>query len=251
MPRRHSPRFAAARFAAARFAAARSAAAPAVAALAAALAITGCGSAHGTGGGASASPGAAARSSAPPAPPATPTVNPGGPISPAAAVTAPGTAAAGARPVQVVISGLPGKPTLTPGGPALTFTVTLHNVSGSAYRDITPVVSMGHCACTGGPIAMAPQGTLQERDPVTGSWHAVRYDPEGGGTDFLLVVQQPGISLPAGGSASFLFRVAFTRRQQRPLQAGTTAIDVSVVRLPAHTPAGQVPAGSVPVTVKP
>ncbi len=210
---------------------------------AALLAVAGCGTAAG-GSGASSAPASTA------AAPVSPSVHPGGPMSPSASVPAGGTAA-GAWPVSVVISGLPGKPTLTPGGPALTFTVTLRTVSGSPYHDVTPVVSKGHCACTGSPIALAPTGTLQERDPATRGWRTVRYNPEGGGTDFLLVVQQPGISLPAGGSASFTFRVAFTRHQQQKLKAGTTAIDVSVVQLPGHSPVGQqVPTGSVPVTVQ-
>ena len=211
---------------------------------AAVLAVTGCGSVSGGGSGASPTP-AAPASSAPA--PVSPSVNPGGPMSPSLA----GTPSGGA-PVAVVISGLPGRPALAPGGPALTFMVTLRNQGSSAYHDVTPVVSMGHCACTGAPIALAPEGTLQERDPATGSWRTVRYNPEGGGTDFLLVVQQPGISLPPGGSASFTFRVAFTRQQRETLKAGTTAIDVTVVQLPGHTPVGApVPSASVPVAVQP
>ena len=210
---------------------------------AALLAVAGCGSVH-SGGGASSTP-ATSGSSAPA--PVSPSVNPGGPMSPSVA----GTPSGGA-PVAVVISGLPGRPALTPGGPALTFMVTLRNQGSRAYHDVTPVVSMGHCACTGSPNALAPEGTLQERDPATGSWRTVRYNPEGGGTDFLLVVQQPGITLPAGGSASFTFRVAFTRQQRETLKAGTTAIDVSVVQLPGHTPVGApVPNASVPVAVQP
>ena len=209
---------------------------------AAALAVAGCGSVHSGGSGAS----PAAPASTAPAP-VSPSVNPGGPVSPSVA----GTPSGGA-PVAVVVSGLPGQPALTPGGPALTFMVTLQNHRGAAYHDVTPVVSMGHCACTGTPIALAPAGTLAERDPATGKWRTVRYNPEGGGTDFLLVVQQPGISLPAGGSASFTFRVSFTRQQQAKLKAGTTAIDVTAVQLPGHTPiGGPVPGATVPVMVQP
>ena len=211
---------------------------------AAALAVAGCGSVSGGGSSASSTPAAPASTASAPV---SPSVNPGGPISPSVAGTP-----SGGGPVAVVISGLPGQPALTPGGPALTFTVTLRNQRSTGYHDVTPVVSMGHCGCTGTPIALAPEGTLQERDQATGHWRTVRYNPEGGGTDFLLVVQQPGISLPAGGSASFTFRVAFTRHQQETLKAGTTAIDVSVVQLPGHTPIGApVPNASVPVVVQP
>ncbi|MGE5135795.1 MAG: hypothetical protein ACM32E_23155 [Gemmatimonadota bacterium] len=210
---------------------------------AAALAVAGCGSVHGGGSSTSSAPAAPASKAAP----VSPSVNPGGPISPSVAGTP-----SGGKPVAVVISGLPGQPALTPGGPALTFMVTLQNHSGTAYHDVTPVVSMGHCTCTGTPIALAPEGTLAERDPATGNWRRVRYNPEGGGTDFLLVVQQPGISLPAGGSASFTFRVSFTRQQRETLKPGTTAIDVTVVQLPGHTPVGApVPSATVPVAVQP
>ncbi len=152
-------------------------------------------------------------------------------------------------PVTVIIAGLPTRPVLAPGGAPLTFTVTLQNPGTRVFRGITPVVSMGHCACTGGPVALAPQGSLQQQDPATGRWHSVRYNPEGGGTDFLLVVQQPGITLAARSSVSFTFRVRFSRHQQRPLRGGATAIDVSVVQLPAHAPLGTVPTVSIPVQV--
>lgn len=199
------------------------------------LAVTGCAGATGQG-----------RTTAATSP-ATASINPGGPISPA-----PGPAVTGqAGPVTAIISGLPAHPSLAPGGAPLTFTVTLRNPGGQAFRDITPVVSLGHCACTGPPIEMAPAGTLQERDPASGTWRTVMYNPEGGGTDFLLVVQQPAIALPAGGSAAFTFRVAFSQHQRAKLRPGSTAINVAVVRLPAHSPIGQVPAVSVPVQVRP
>jgi hypothetical protein len=138
-----------------------------------------------------------------------------------------------------------------PGGRALTFTVGLRDTSSRAYHDITLVVSIGHCACTNTPLSLAPAGTLLERDPVTGIWHRVSYSREGSGTEFLRAVQQPGFTLQPGTRASFTFRVAFKARQRPRLQAGTSAIDISVVQLPAHTAIGTVPAASARIQVSP
>jgi len=67
--------------------------------------------------------------------------------------------------------------------------------------------------------------------------------------DFLRAVQQRGFTLQPGARASFTFRVAFKARQRPRLQPGTTAIDISVVQLPSHTPIGPVPEASVRIQV--
>lgn len=214
--------------------------------LAALLAVAGCAGPGGPGG-----PGGASNSRPAPSAAVTSGVNPGGPASSGPSPT--GAAASGtAGGVAVTISGIPAQAVMSPGGPPLTFTVTLRNEGASAYRDVTPVVSMGHCGCTGPPVAMAPAGTLLERDPATGNWRSVSYNAEGGGTDFLLTIQQPGITLAAGATAGFTFRVAFSSHQPGKLHPGSTAIDVSVVQLPQHNPLGQqVPTASVPIQVRP
>jgi hypothetical protein len=108
---------------------------------------------------------------------------------------------------------------------------------------------MGHCACTNTPLALAPEGTLRERDPATGIWRRVPYNREGSGTNFLSVVQQPGFTLKPGARASFTFRVALSARQKPRFQAGASAIDITVVQLPAHTSIGAAPGASVRIQV--
>jgi hypothetical protein len=138
-----------------------------------------------------------------------------------------------------------------PWAAPLQFTVTVRNATARPYRDITPLVSIGHCTCSNSPAAPAPDGTLAELGPVTGTWRPVFYEPEGTGMDYILanVVQQPAFTLDAGAAASFTFRMAFSARQGLTLHAGQTAIDVTVLRLPARTWIGNRPAASVPVTV--
>jgi len=164
------------------------------------------------------------------------------------AMTKPPASAAPPAPIALSIIGLPARRYLVPGGRPLTFTVALRNTSRRAYRDITLVVSMGHCACTDTPLSLAPAGTVLERGPVRG-WHPVSYSREGSGTNFLRVVQQPGFTLRPGTRASFTFRVAFKARQHPRLRAGASAIDISLVQLPAHAPIGTVPAASVRIQV--
>jgi hypothetical protein len=67
------------------------------------------------------------------------------------------------------------------------FTVTLRNGTDSTYRDITPLVSIGHCTCfSGEPVPVAPGGTLAELEPASGGWRPVYYDKEGTGMDYIL-----------------------------------------------------------------
>ena len=54
------------------------------------------------------------------------------------------------------VSGLPTDPVLVFGGQPAKSTVTLRNGSDSTYRDISPLVSIGHCSCrnTGAALAL-------------------------------------------------------------------------------------------------
>jgi len=175
--------------------------------------------------------------------------SPSSPSSSSASTTTPPTPAASSAPIALSITGLPARRRLAPGGRALTFTVSLQNPGSRAYRDITPVISMGHCACTNTPLSLAPEGTLREREPGTGIWRRVTYNREGSGTRFLRVVQQPGFTLKPAARASFTFRVVFSARQKPRFEAGASAIDITLVQLPAHTPIGAVPAAIVRIQV--
>ncbi|HYZ57508.1 MAG TPA: hypothetical protein VE733_28960 [Streptosporangiaceae bacterium] len=152
--------------------------------------------------------------------------------------------------LAVSITGLPTQPVLSLGGAPLEFTVSLHNSTTGTYDNITPVVSLAHCTCNSSPVEMAPGGTMQERDPVTGDWRSVFYDAEGTGTDFLNVTEQPGFTLRPGGTASFVFRIAlYPRKQQPSIHDGQTAIDVTVEALPAHAVIGAQKAATATVAV--
>jgi hypothetical protein len=100
-------------------------------------------------------------------------------------------------------------------------------------------------------VDAAPAGTLAELDPATGSWRPVFYDTEGTDMDYILgnIVQQPTLTLEPGATASLTFRMGFRATQEPGLRSGQTAIDVTVVQLPARTWIGNRPAASVPVTV--
>jgi hypothetical protein len=156
--------------------------------------------------------------------------------------------------LTATISGLPAAPVLAFGGQPAKFTVTLHNGSGSTYRNIIPLLSIGHCSCDliGGGWGLAPAGTLEELDPSTGNWHPVAYDTEGYGTDFLMGGVQPPFTLAPGATASFTFSLALAPlADQSPGHwlAGQTAVHVTVETMPAHTVIGLSPAAALPVTV--
>ena len=57
---------------------------------------------------------------------------------------------------QDTVSDLPTDPVLVFGGQPAKFTVTLRNGSDGTYRDISPLVSIGHCSCrnTGAALAL-------------------------------------------------------------------------------------------------
>jgi hypothetical protein len=161
--------------------------------------------------------------------------------------------ASGTGRLTVAISGVAADPALTFGGQPLTFTVTLQNGSGSTYRDIGPLVSIGHCTCSTSPAALAPRGTLAELDSSTGNWHPVAYVTEGTGTDYLLAEpQQPPFTLAPGATASFTFKLAFAPlADQRPsvVRAGQTGVAVDIVSVLSHKQIGTSPSALLPVTV--
>jgi hypothetical protein len=148
----------------------------------------------------------------------------------------------------VAITGLPSTPTLAVGGAALEFTVTISNVSGQTYTNITPLVSLGHCSCTGGMTSPAPAGTLQLRQP-DGTWQTIQCVREGTGMDYLGQTQMPGLTLVDGATVSFTYRLSLNATQQPPVHNGQTIIDVTIVNLPDHTARGTSPAADALLNV--
>jgi hypothetical protein len=206
----------------------------------AAVALTGCSSA-------TPAPTAPSSSSAAPSP-RTPAPGTGA----SGSATAAGTSASGSGALTATISGLPAAPVLAFGGQSAKFTVTLRNGSDSTYRDITPLLSIGHCSCNPSPVSLAPAGSLQELDPSTGNWHPVSYLKEGTGTDFLTgPVQQQPVTLAPGATASFTFRLALAplSDQSSGERAGQTSVDVTVETVPGSTVIGHSDTAVLPVTV--
>jgi hypothetical protein len=181
--------------------------------------------------------------SAPASAPATP---------PAAAPATPGPATAAAQPqgaltAKVTILGAGSG--LVPGGPAVRFRVTVTNRSAQTYSNVLPLVSLAHCSCTASTLF--PAGTLAERESTTNVWPPIPYDVEGFGTDYLKVSQPGGIQLISpGGVATFEYRVALKPASSAQVTGGQGAIDVTLITLPGHTPIGQAPSASAPVSVQ-
>lgn len=211
------------------------------------LALAGC---------SSSTPGSHVGNSAPTTPSAsTPAPSTAGSSPAVSSTLAPSTAAPSSAPgtgrLTVTVSGLPANPVLVFGGQPAKFTVTLRNGSGSTYRDITPLVSIGHCTCSTSGAELAPAGTLAELDSSTGNWRTVFYDREGTGMDWLLgnIVQQSPFTLAPGAMASFTFKLAFAPlADQSPAEhAGQTSIDVTIVGVPSRKVIGKTV--YLPVTV--
>jgi hypothetical protein len=182
--------------------------------------------------------------------PAATTPSAAAPASTAPASTAPATPAAqpgGALTATVTILG--GGSGLVPGGPAVRFRVTVTNKSAQTYSNLLPLVSLGHCTCTANTLF--PAGTLQERESTSNVWQTIPYDVEGFGTDYLKADEPGGIQLISpGGVATFEYRVALKPATSAQVTRGQATLDVTLITLPGHIPAGQTPSGSAPIGVQ-
>ncbi len=198
---------------------------------------------------------ARAVSTPPPAVPSTPPPSTPPPSTPPAS-TPPANSAAPSTPppsspgaLTASITILDPAAGLVPGGQPVRFEVTVTNNSRQAYSNILPLVSLGHCTCTSS--SLFPKGTLQERESTTNVWPAIPYDVEGFGTDYLNVTQPGGIQMISpGATATFEYRVALSPASSAQVVRGTGSVDVTLIRLPGHTPVSQAPGASAPVDVQ-
>ena len=185
-------------------------------------------------------------STPPPATLSTPAVSTPAVSSPAAASTPPASQP-GALTASVTI--LDPASGLVPGGQPVRLRVTVTNHSRQAYSNIAPLVSLGHCSCTAS--SLFPKGTLQERESTSNLWQPIPYDVEGFGTDYLNVTEPGGIQMISpGGTATFEYRVALSPATSAQVTRGAGAIDVTLIRLPGHSPVGRAPSASAPVDVQ-
>jgi hypothetical protein len=149
----------------------------------------------------------------------------------------------------MTVTGLPSNPSLTLGGAPLEFTVTLRNNSTAPYVNIAPHIAMDHCSCSSYSVAMAPDGSLELRQP-DGSWRSVQYIAIGGGEDFFHVKQLDGITLKPGASASFTYRLSLkTPTPPTHYSNGTSTIQIDVVTVPQADFPGVIPPTKIPVDV--
>jgi hypothetical protein len=181
---------------------------------------------------------AAAPTSVAPPPPTTPT-----------SVTVTGTATMGGAQgdISVQISG--GGEPLFPGGAALPLTVTVTNTGPEAVTQIGVVVSLGHCSCTTHPQKMMATGSMEMLDPATGTWSAVPYVREAGGTDFLGQPVVPAFDLAAGSTVTYRLRIRLDAEQQYPVTGGAAKVNVTITDPETARSGSAATAVSLPITV--
>lgn len=167
---------------------------------------------------------------------------------------------ASATPLTAGVVSSSGSTSLALGGSWLEVGVTVTNNSNDTIRNISPIVSLGHCTCSNTPVSAIPNGTLQVMSPTSNSWQTVFYDAEGTGMDYLLspsALQVPAFDLPAGESVKFDYRVQLKPASQQPkltgpyrLTNGSSSIDVTLVHpTTGNEQIGTSPTASLPVTV--
>ena len=117
----------------------------------------------------------------------------------------------------VSITGLPVNASLRYGARPVQFAVTIRNGTAHRYRNILPIVSLGHCTCSPYEAQQAPGGTMAELDTATGTWNSIYYDSQGPSDDYLLVApaQFPSLTLGPGTTAGYRLRIAFSPLSQQ------------------------------------
>jgi hypothetical protein len=136
---------------------------------------------------------------------------------------------------------------LTPGGPAVAFTVLLHNPTTTDYAQVGLVVSFGHCSCT--MNTLFPSGTLTVVDPRFSGSQPAPYDVEGFGTDFLTETAVPAIAILAGQTDIFTFHVRLSSAQSAQVGHGASNVDVTLTDAANNQPVGPSPLASLPISI--
>jgi len=146
------------------------------------------------------------------------------------------------------VTGLENKPSFAIGGSPNEFTVTITNQSAASYTNIAPLVAVDRCSCSSGPVPLAPEGNLELRQP-DGSWRAIFYVRIGGGMDYIGETQVAGITLAAGASATYTYRLGFKPSTQQQYTNGTARIEIDIVTVPNKRLARLIPATVFPIVV--
>lgn len=136
---------------------------------------------------------------------------------------------------------------LTPGGPAVAFTVLLHNPTTTDYAQVGLVVSFAHCTCT--TSTLFPSGTLSVVDPRFSGTQSAPYDVEGFGTDFLNQTAVPAIAIAAGTTDVFTFHVQLSASQPANVSSGTSNVDVTLTDAANNQQVGPSPLAALPISI--
>ncbi|MEU0502650.1 hypothetical protein [Nocardia sp. NPDC005998] len=129
------------------------------------------------------------------------------------------------------------------------FNVTLVNTDTTDDAQVGLVVSLGHCTCNSGPLKMMPTGSMRMLDAATNTWQTVPYVAEGGGTDFLTKTLVAPFELDHGQTTTYELELALPT--DLPVNAGESAIHVTMTDVSTNKPIGATPTASLPITVEP
>lgn len=136
-----------------------------------------------------------------------------------------------------------------PGAAPMRFDVTLVNTTTIDDAQVGLVVSLGHCTCNPGPLKMMPNGSMRMLDAGTNTWQTVPYVTEGGGTDFLTRALVAPFALDHGQTTTYQLELELDA--DHPVDAGESAIDVTMTDVSTNRPIGASPTASLPITVEP
>jgi hypothetical protein len=165
--------------------------------------------------------------------PAPPTA---GPIL-AEASTAPSASYTGYAPptnaVTTAISGIAADAAMTYPMAWLTFTVTLANSSGFAFKDVEPYVVMGHCGCD--PRNGVAPLVLLDYQNAAGAWVNLSAGTMNAKGRFDFGGQIGGIDLDGHAAVRLTYRIMTGNTAgETAFTDGAGSLDVYVLQLPKH-----------------
>lgn len=117
----------------------------------------------------------------------------------------------------------------------LEFSVTLANTSGTAFRDLEPVIVMGQCTCNPAKYHLRPYDVLQIWDDTLSGWRNTNTALQKADGSFTSAQQTPPINLAAKGTVTLRYRIQLANpAKQTGLIDGSGSLNVYVLQLPGH-----------------
>jgi hypothetical protein len=134
----------------------------------------------------------------------------------------------------------------------LTFSVTLTNTSGFAFRSLDPLLVFGQCTCTPANYGIAPSSSLQLWDAAAAGWKPIQSSELNSRQTYKYVPQLGSIDLGPHAAVTYKYRIQLSRTagRMKGLVDGTGSLSMYVLQLPKHTrvSVGLDPEASVPLT---